>query len=73
MENNFRKEFKWVIKVLESCKTEDHLYSVENLFENLIAKHKKQINCNGIDCIYEDLIREEFKNYLTIKSRTVIF
>lgn len=73
MESKFRKDFKWVVNVLESCTNEDHLRSVENLFENLIAKHKNHIHCKGEDCLYEDLIREEFKHYLHIKTRSLIF
>ena len=73
MESKFRKEFKWVIRVLESCKTEEHLIAVQKLFENFVAKNKNHIYCDGKDCLMEDLIREEFKHYLAIKSRTLIF
>lgn len=73
MEKTYRIEFKWIIKVLESCKTEQHLVAVENLFENFVAKNKNQIFCEGKDCLLEDLIRQEFKHYLQIKSKTLFF
>ena len=73
MEGKFRKEFKWVVRVLESCKTEEHLIAVQKLFENFVTKNKNHIYCDGKDCLMEDLFREEFKHYLAIKSRTLIF
>jgi len=73
METIFRKEFKWVVSVLESCTHEGQLKSVSNLFENLILKHNDHINCKGKDCLLESLIREEFNHYYEIKSKSLIF
>lgn len=73
METKFRKEFKWVVSVLESCTHEGQLKGVSNLFENLVLKHQDQINCKGKDCLLEDLVREEFNHYYYIKSKSLIF
>jgi hypothetical protein len=73
MENKYRKEFRWVISVLESCTHEGQLKSVSNLFENLVLKHYDNINCKGNDCLMESLIREEFNHYYEIKSKSLIF
>lgn len=73
MENTFRKEFKWVVSVLESSKNELHIQSTKNLFENLIAKHQNHLHCYGDDCLFEDLVREEFRHYLDIKTKSLFF
>lgn len=73
MESKFRKEFKWVVSILESCQNDFHIQSTKNLFENLISKHKNHIHCKGDDCLYEELIREEFQHYLDIKTKSLFF
>lgn len=73
MENKFKKEFNWVLSVLESCTNDYHIRSTKNLFENLLIKYNDQINCDGKDCLLENLIREDFQHYMDKKVKSLFF
>jgi hypothetical protein len=66
-QTNFKSDYSWVIRVLESSESYDQIKTSEKLFEVLLKKYQDHITVCGSDCLYESLLREEFQYFLDIK------
>jgi len=42
------KDFEFVLKVLDSCKTKDQIKTTEKLFDNFKNKWKNTLDCSDI-------------------------
>ena len=57
---NFINDYDWVLKNLESSKTKNQLYSVENLFE----LWKKKYNSKKFNKLKDKLTRQFFREFI---------
>lgn len=68
---NIDKEFRWVLKVLDSSTTLRHIKTSENLFNLFLKKHSKSFKSLGKKDIYKSICKEEFRSNMKEKIREV--
>lgn len=62
-----KKEFDWILKVLESCCNESQIHTTENLYKNFIKKWEYDFSSEKIK-----ILDNSFQNWKTKKFRKLL-
>lgn len=62
-----KKEFDWILKVLESCCNESQIRTTENLYKNFIKKWEYDFSSEKIK-----ILDNSFQNWKTKKFRKLL-